>query len=193
MAIASQVVEKVILEPAIRAPIAPPCDSDLFSLETSTNLAGVCRRPKEAGRMICPRCGATVASNRKFCGDWGTPLPWQCSASGPSRHVSFSMRRACRSITTNPKGNCRASGRATSFGHLTWAAPVGTAGSGPSSKLGHVSAVEVLETSLDNPHRNAHGSPVPIREQDILAASTHHTGSSVRSPNRSVLPANNRP
>jgi len=22
--------------------------------------------------MICPRCGATVANNRKFCGDCGT-------------------------------------------------------------------------------------------------------------------------
>jgi class 3 adenylate cyclase len=32
--------------------------------------------------MICPRCGATVANNRKFCGDCGTPLPWQCSACG---------------------------------------------------------------------------------------------------------------
>ena len=32
--------------------------------------------------MICPRCGATVENNRKFCGDCGTPMPWQCSACG---------------------------------------------------------------------------------------------------------------
>ena len=32
--------------------------------------------------MICPRCGATVADNSKFCGDCGTALPWQCSACG---------------------------------------------------------------------------------------------------------------
>jgi class 3 adenylate cyclase len=32
--------------------------------------------------MMCPRCGVIVANNRKFCGDCGTPLPWQCSACG---------------------------------------------------------------------------------------------------------------
>jgi class 3 adenylate cyclase/predicted ATPase len=32
--------------------------------------------------MICPRCGATVANNKKFCGDCGTPLPWRCTACG---------------------------------------------------------------------------------------------------------------
>ena len=29
--------------------------------------------------MICVRCGAHVTSNDKFCGDCGTPLPWQCA------------------------------------------------------------------------------------------------------------------
>src|SRR3954471_16845599 len=32
--------------------------------------------------MICPRCGANVASGKKFCGDCGSPLPWLCSACG---------------------------------------------------------------------------------------------------------------
>ena len=32
--------------------------------------------------MICPRCGAAVATNKKFCGDCGTPLPWQCRSCG---------------------------------------------------------------------------------------------------------------
>ena len=32
--------------------------------------------------MICSRCGADVANNKKFCGDCGTPLQWQCSACG---------------------------------------------------------------------------------------------------------------
>jgi class 3 adenylate cyclase len=38
--------------------------------------------PREEGRMICPRCGANIANPRKFCGDCGSPLPWQCSACG---------------------------------------------------------------------------------------------------------------
>lgn len=32
--------------------------------------------------MICPRCGTHITSGRKFCGDCGSPLPWQCSACG---------------------------------------------------------------------------------------------------------------
>lgn len=30
--------------------------------------------------MICPRCGAAVAANKKFCGDCGAALPWQCGS-----------------------------------------------------------------------------------------------------------------
>src|SRR5262245_31313340 len=32
--------------------------------------------------MICPRCGAEVATGRRFCGDCGTALPWLCSSCG---------------------------------------------------------------------------------------------------------------
>jgi len=32
--------------------------------------------------MICLRCGARVASGKRFCGDCGSPLPWQCSVCG---------------------------------------------------------------------------------------------------------------
>ena len=32
--------------------------------------------------MICPHCGAVVAANKRFCGDCGAPLPWQCGACG---------------------------------------------------------------------------------------------------------------
>ena len=32
--------------------------------------------------MICPRCGVNIANARKFCGDCGSPLPWECSACG---------------------------------------------------------------------------------------------------------------
>jgi class 3 adenylate cyclase len=32
--------------------------------------------------MICIRCGAHVADTNKFCGDCGTPLPWQCIVCG---------------------------------------------------------------------------------------------------------------
>ncbi len=32
--------------------------------------------------MICPRCGAAVATNRRFCGDCGMVLPWQCNSCG---------------------------------------------------------------------------------------------------------------
>lgn len=32
--------------------------------------------------MICPRCGAAVVAGKKFCGDCGAALPWQCSSCG---------------------------------------------------------------------------------------------------------------
>jgi class 3 adenylate cyclase len=32
--------------------------------------------------MICLRCGAAVAANKKFCGDCGAPLPWLCESCG---------------------------------------------------------------------------------------------------------------
>ena len=32
--------------------------------------------------MKCARCGAIAADTKKFCGDCGTPLPWQCHACG---------------------------------------------------------------------------------------------------------------
>jgi class 3 adenylate cyclase len=32
--------------------------------------------------MICPRCGVNVANAKKFCGDCGSPLPWQCGTCG---------------------------------------------------------------------------------------------------------------
>ena len=37
---------------------------------------------KHEGRMNCPRCGAQIEDSRKFCGDCGTPLPWQCRSCG---------------------------------------------------------------------------------------------------------------
>src|SRR6266436_6750404 len=52
--------------------------------------------------MICRRGGATVANNRKFCGDCGTPLPWQCSACGSDNPAD---KRFC--------GDCGASRGAT--------------------------------------------------------------------------------
>src|SRR5262245_53822092 len=32
--------------------------------------------------MRCPHCGAAVTSDKKFCGDCGRALPWQCGACG---------------------------------------------------------------------------------------------------------------
>jgi class 3 adenylate cyclase/predicted ATPase len=32
--------------------------------------------------MICPHCGAAVASGKKFCGDCGAALPWRCQSCG---------------------------------------------------------------------------------------------------------------
>jgi class 3 adenylate cyclase len=32
--------------------------------------------------MNCPRCGANIEDRRKFCGDCGSALPWQCSVCG---------------------------------------------------------------------------------------------------------------
>jgi class 3 adenylate cyclase/tetratricopeptide (TPR) repeat protein len=53
--------------------------------------------------MICPRCGATAAPNKKFCGDCGTALPWQCSACGSDNPAD---KRFC--------GDCGASRGASS-------------------------------------------------------------------------------
>lgn len=32
--------------------------------------------------MICPRCGAAIAAGKRFCGDCGAALPWQCASCG---------------------------------------------------------------------------------------------------------------
>ena len=62
--------------------------------------------------MICVRCGATVANNKKFCGDCGTPLPWQCSACGSGNPAD---KRFC--------GDCGASRGANPNATLPVAAP----------------------------------------------------------------------
>jgi class 3 adenylate cyclase/predicted ATPase/energy-coupling factor transporter ATP-binding protein EcfA2 len=55
--------------------------------------------------MICPRCGATVANNKKFCGDCGTPLPWRCTACGGSNPADKRFCSDCgaaRGATSDP-------------------------------------------------------------------------------------------
>src|SRR5262249_9101642 len=36
----------------------------------------------EGDHMICPQCGAAVTANKRFCGDCGTALPWNCGSCG---------------------------------------------------------------------------------------------------------------
>src|SRR5215510_725674 len=59
---------------------------------------------EEGDRMMCPRCGAAVAINNRFCGDCGTPLPWQCSSCGSE---NLADKRFC--------GNCGAARSAVPY------------------------------------------------------------------------------
>jgi class 3 adenylate cyclase len=61
--------------------------------------------------MICAWCGAIVAKDRKFCGNCGTPLPWQCNACGSGNPAD---KRFC--------GDCGASRGATPHATLPVAA-----------------------------------------------------------------------
>jgi len=61
--------------------------------------------------MICLHCGATVAPNKKFCGDCGTPLPWQCGACGSSNPAD---KRFCGDCGA-PRGEHPAAGRPTAI------------------------------------------------------------------------------
>ncbi len=79
--------------------------------------------------MICPRCGATVANNRKFCGDCGTPLPWQCSACGSDNPAD---KRFC--------GDCGASRGAT---HNV-SQPVAVAAPSPERRLLSVMFIDLV-------------------------------------------------
>jgi class 3 adenylate cyclase len=38
--------------------------------------------PNAVSLANCPRCGATLARGKKFCGDCGLPLPWRCATCG---------------------------------------------------------------------------------------------------------------
>ena len=42
--------------------------------------------------MNCPRCGASIGSGSKFCGDCGSPLPWLCAACS---HENPAGKRFC--------------------------------------------------------------------------------------------------
>ena len=53
--------------------------------------------------MICPRCGVTAANHRKFCGDCGSPLPWQCSVCGSENPAD---KRFCVTVAP-PRGRTR--------------------------------------------------------------------------------------
>lgn len=55
--------------------------------------------------MMCSRCGAAVAANKKFCGDCGAALPWQCGSCGSENAPD---KRFC--------GDCGAARGATSGG-----------------------------------------------------------------------------
>src|SRR5262249_40705441 len=45
--------------------------------------------------MNCPRCGASVGTGSKFCGDCGSPLPWRCNACGNENPPDKRFCRYC--------------------------------------------------------------------------------------------------
>jgi class 3 adenylate cyclase len=59
--------------------------------------------------MTCPRCGAAVAANKRFCGDCGTALPWQCGSCGSENPADKRFCCDCgaarSSTATTPKGH----------------------------------------------------------------------------------------
>jgi class 3 adenylate cyclase len=63
--------------------------------------------------MICPRCGATVVERGKFCGDCGSPLPWQCSACGRENPPEKRFCRGCGAAVGATSGPQAASGSGT--------------------------------------------------------------------------------
>lgn len=63
--------------------------------------------------MICPRCGATVVERGKFCGDCGSPLPWQCSACGRENPPEKRFCSGCGAAVGATSGPQAASGSGT--------------------------------------------------------------------------------
>src|SRR3974390_2914823 len=64
--------------------------------------------------MICARCGAFVANDRKFCGDCGAPLPWQCSSCGSQNAPEKRFCGECGAASgTKPQPLQQLSGGAT--------------------------------------------------------------------------------
>jgi class 3 adenylate cyclase len=62
--------------------------------------------------MNCPRCGATVGTGSKFCGDCGSPLPWACAACGSENPPGKRFCSECGAAA--PGATERASAPATS-------------------------------------------------------------------------------
>ena len=50
--------------------------------------------------MNCPRCGASVGTASKFCGDCGSPLPWCCTACGNENPAGKRFCSECGAATT---------------------------------------------------------------------------------------------
>src|ERR1043166_1404948 len=55
---------------------------------------------REGERMNCPRCGASVGTASKFCGDCGSPLPWCCTACGNENPAGKRFCSECGAATT---------------------------------------------------------------------------------------------
>jgi class 3 adenylate cyclase len=49
--------------------------------------------------MICPRCGS-IADGGKFCGDCGSPLPWECGSCGSENPPGKKFCRDCGAAAT---------------------------------------------------------------------------------------------
>src|SRR5262249_43054840 len=57
---------------------------------------------KGEGHMFCPRCGASVVSIKKFCGDCGSPLPLECKACGAENSPGRRFCGDCGASLTTP-------------------------------------------------------------------------------------------
>src|SRR5262249_16726453 len=68
---------------------------------------------REGERMNCPRCGASVGTGWKFCGDCGSPLPWRCASCGNENPAEKRFCSECGAAATAGTAERRSAPEAT--------------------------------------------------------------------------------